>query len=173
VGRQPPKEDDVSRIEVSVDIGASPEVVWDFVSNLRRIPEWIEDTLAMLTVEPEPAQRGTVYRERSRIVGPLSQVTTWKISEFDPPRFQKHDGQVPMMAATSVSFGLEPSAGGLPAGQAGTKFALVFEYTPGNPLSSLGDRLFLKKNLQSGFQRSLQNLKALLEAEQAPASAGG
>jgi len=155
----------VSRIEVSVDIGASPEVVWDFASNLRRIPEWIEDTLAMLTVEPEPAQLGTVYRERSRIVGPLSQVTTWKISEFDPPRFQKHDGQVSMMAATSVSFGLEPSA-------AGTKFTLVFEYTPGNPLSSLSDRLFLKRNLQSGFQRSLENLKRLVESEQAPASAG-
>jgi len=156
----------VSRIEVSVDIGASPEVVWDFVSNLRRIPEWIEDTLAMLTVEPEPAQQGTVYRERSRIVGPLSQVTTWKISEFDPPRFQKHDGQVAMMAATSVSFGLEPSAGT-------TKFTLVFEYTPGNPLSSLSDRLFLRKNLQSGFQRSLENLKRLVEAEQTPAAGGG
>ena len=162
----------MSRIEVSVDIGASPEVVWDFVSNLRRIPEWIEDTRAMLTVEPEPAQQGTVYRERSRIVGPLSQVTTWKISEFDPPRFQKHDGQVRMMAATSVSFGLEPSAGGLPAGQAGTKFTLVFEYTPGNPLSSLSDGLFLKRNLQSGFQRSLENLKRLVEGEQAPAAAG-
>jgi len=155
----------VSRVEVSVDVGASPEAVWDFVSNLRRIPEWIEDTRAMLTVEPEPAQQGTVYRERSRIVGPLSQVTTWKITEFDPPRFQKHDGQVPMMAATSVSFGLEPSA-------KGTRFTLVFEYTPGNPVSSLGDRLFLKKNLQSGFQRSLQNLKRLVEAERAPASAG-
>jgi uncharacterized protein YndB with AHSA1/START domain len=155
----------VSRIEVSVDIGASPEVVWGFVSNLRRIPEWIEDTLAMLTVEPEPAQQGTVYRERSRIVGPLSQVTTWKISEFDPPRFQKHDGRVAMMASTSVSFGLEPST-------AGTKFTLVFEYTPGNPLSSLSDRLFLKKSLQSGFQRSLENLKRLLEAEQALAAGG-
>jgi hypothetical protein len=171
VGRQPPKEDDVSRIEVSIDVGASPKVVWDFVSNLRRIPEWIEDTRAMLTVEPEPAQQGTVYRERSRIVGPLSQVTTWKITEFDPPRFQKHDGQVPMMAATSVSFGLQPSTAGLPAGQAGTTFTLVFEYTPGNPVSSLGDRLFLRKSLQSGFERSLQNLKKLVEAEQAPASA--
>jgi uncharacterized membrane protein len=156
----------VSRIEVSVDIGASPEVVWDFVSNLRRIPEWIEDTLKMLSVEPEPAQRGTIYRERSRIVGPLSQVTNWKISEFDPPRFQKHDGQVPLMAATSVSFALEPSAGG-------TKFTLVFEYTPGNPLSSLSDRLFLKKNLQSSFGRSLQRLKALVEAAPAAGPGGG
>jgi len=77
-----------------------------------------------------------------------------------------------MMAATSVSFGLEPSAGGLPAGQAGTKFTLVFEYTPGNPLSSLSDGLFLKRNLQSGFQRSLENLKRLVEGEQAPAAAG-
>ena len=119
----------------------------------------------MHTVEPEPAQEGTVYRERSRIVGPLSQVTTWRISKFDPPRFQKHDGQVAMMASTSVSFGLEPSAGT-------TKFTLVFEYTPGNPLSSLSDRLFLRKNLQSGFQRSLQNLKALVEAEQAAGPEG-
>ena len=156
----------MSRIEVSVDIGASPEVVWDFVSDLRRIPEWIEDTLKMLSVEPEPAQRGTIYRERSRIVGPLSQVTNWKISEFDPPRFQKHDGQVPLMAATSVSFALEPSAGG-------TKFTLVFEYTPGNPLSSLSDRLFLKKNLQSSFGRSLQRLKALVEAAPAAGPGGG
>ena len=31
----------MSRIEVSVDIGASPKVVWDFVSDLRRIPETI------------------------------------------------------------------------------------------------------------------------------------
>jgi uncharacterized membrane protein len=148
----------VSRIEVSVDIGAAPEVVWDFVSDLRRIPEWIEDTLKMLSVEPEPAQLGTVYRERSRIIGPLSQVTTWKISQFDAPRFQKHEGRVPMMASTSVSFGLEPST-------AGTRFTLVFEYTPGNPLSSLADGLFVRKNLESGFRRSLQKLKALLEAE--------
>jgi uncharacterized protein YndB with AHSA1/START domain len=155
----------VSRIEVSVDIGASPEVVWEFVSNLRRIPEWIEDTLAMLSVEPEPAQQGTVYKERSRIIGPVSQVTTWKISEFDPPRFQKHDGKVPMMASTSVSFGLEPATGG-------TKFTLIFEYTPGNPLSSLTDGLFVRKNLESGFRRSVQNLKALVEAEAAGSSGG-
>ena len=160
----------MSRIEVSVDIGASPEAVWDFVCDLRRIPEWIEDTLAMLSAEPEPAQLGTVYKERSRIIGPVSQVTTWKITEFDYPRFQKHDGQVPMMAATSVSFGLEPSAGGLPAGQAGTKFTLVFDYTPGNPLSSLTDGLFVRKNLERGFQRSVQNLKALMEAQ--PAKSG-
>jgi uncharacterized protein YndB with AHSA1/START domain len=153
----------VSRIEVSVDIEASPEAVWGFVSDLRRIPEWIEDTLAMLSVEPEPAQQGTVYRERSRIMGPLSQVTTWKISQFDPPRFQKHDGRVPMMASTSVSFGLEPAAGG-------TTFTLVFEYTPGNPLSSLTDGLFVRKNLERGFQRSVQNLKALMEAQ--PAKGG-
>jgi uncharacterized protein YndB with AHSA1/START domain len=153
----------VSRIEVSIDIQAPPEAVWDFVSDLRRIPEWIEDTLAMLSVEPEPAELGTVYKERSRIVGPLSQVTTWRITEFDAPRFQKHDGRVPMMASTSVSFGLEPS-------QAGTKFTLVFEYTPGNPLSSLTDGLFVRKNLERGFQRSVQNLKALMEAE--PAKSG-
>jgi len=150
----------VPRVEVSVDIGAPPGAVWDFVSDLRRIPDWMEDTLKMLSVEPELAQLGTVYRERSRILGRLSQVTTWKISEFDPPRWQKHEGQVPMMASTSVSFGLEPSSGG-------TKFTLVFEYTPGNPLASLADRLFLRGNLESGFQRSLKNLKALVEAERA------
>ena len=153
------------RIEVAVDIGASPEVVWDFVSDLRRIPEWIEDTLAMLSVEPEPAQRGTLYRERSRILGPLSQVTTWTITEFDPPRRQKHEGQVPMMAATNVAMGLEPSS-------TGTTFTLVFEYTPGNPLASLADRLFLRGNLRSGFRRSLQKLKALIEAGQATAPEG-
>jgi carbon monoxide dehydrogenase subunit G len=155
----------VSRIELSVDVGAPPEAVWDFVSDLRRIPEWIEDTLKMLSVQPEPAQQGTVYRERSRIVGPLSQVTTWKISQFDPPRFQKHDGQVPMMASTSVSMGLEPT-------QAGAKFSLVFEYTPGNRLASLADRLFLRGNLQSSFQRSLRKLKELLEDEQGAAPGG-
>jgi len=154
----------VSRIEVSVDIGASPKVVWDFVSDLRRIPEWIEDTLKMLSVDPEPARLGTVYRERSRIIGPLSQVTTWRISAFDPPRFQKHEGRVPMMASTSVSFGLEPLL-------TGTKFTLVFEYTPGNPLSSLTDGLFVRKNLERGFRRSLQTLKALVEA--APAAGDG
>jgi uncharacterized protein YndB with AHSA1/START domain len=155
----------VPRVEVSIDVGAPPEAVWELASNLRRIPEWIEDTLTMLSVEPEPAQLGTVYRERSRILGPLSQVTTWKISEFDPPRWQKHEGQVPMMASTSVSFGLEPSP-------AGTRFTLVFEYTPGNPLASVADRLFLRGNLESGFGRSVKNLKALVEGEQAAAPAG-
>lgn len=150
----------MSRIEVSVDIGAPTETVWDFVSDLRRIPEWIEDTLAMLSVQPEPARLGAVYKERSRIIGRLSQITTWKITRFEPPRFQKHEGRVPMMAATSVSFGLEPS-------DAGTKFTLVFEYTPGNPLSSLTDGLFVRRNLERGFQRSVQNLKALLEAKPA------
>ena len=147
----------MSRVEVTVDIAASPEAVWRFVSDLRRIPEWIEGTLAMLSVEPEPAQLGTAYRERSRILGPWSQVTTWTISEFDPPRRQKHEGRVPMMRATSVEMRLEPSPGG-------TTFTFVFEYTPGNPLASVADRLFLKSNLQAGFQRSLQRLKTLVEA---------
>ena len=155
----------MSQVEVSVDIAASPEAVWGFVSDLRRIPEWIEDTLAMLSVEPEPARQGTVYRERSRILGPWSQVTTWTVSEFDPPRWQRHDGRVPMMAATSVQMRLEPSAGG-------TKFTFVFEYTPGNPLASLADRLFLKTNLQSGFQRSLRKLKTLVETGPPPAAEG-
>ncbi len=147
----------MSRVEVSVDIGASPERVWSFVSELRRIPEWIEGTLEMLSVEPEPAQQGTVYRERSRIMGPWSQVTTWRITEFDPPRWQRHEGRVPMSASTSVSMRLEPS-------ETGTKFTLVFEYIPANPLASAADRLFLRKSVQSSFGRSLQKLKALVEA---------
>jgi hypothetical protein len=64
-----------------------------------------------------------------------------------------------------VSFGLEPSQGG-------TNFTLVFEYTPGNPLASLADRLFLRGNLQSSFQRSLRKLKELLEDEQGAAPGG-
>lgn len=155
----------MTRIEASVEIGAAPEAVWDFVSDLRRIPEWVQDTLKMLSVEPEPAQQGTVYRERSRILGPVSQVTTWRIVEFDPPRWQKHDGQVPMMASTSVSFGLEPSS-------AGTRFTVAFEYAPGNPLASLSDRLFLRGSLRSGFERSVQKLKALVEAKRPPEPEG-
>lgn len=55
------------RIEFVEYISARPQAVWDFISDIRRAPEWLTVSQEVLFVSNEPIKKGNVYRERTLI----------------------------------------------------------------------------------------------------------
>jgi carbon monoxide dehydrogenase subunit G len=153
----------VASIRSTAEIGAPAQKVWDFVCDLQRIPEWVGNTEAMLSVSEGPTGSGTTYRERSRIVGPWKAPTEWRITTFDAPQRQVHEGGLPMGGNATLDISLEPAAGG-------SRITVIMEvgYAPLlRPVGALLDALFMRRSLQADFDRNVQSLKKLVEQEPA------
>ncbi len=145
-----------SLVEGAITVGAAPETVWAFLCDARRYPEWIPDTLAILSVSDEPLVAGSTYRERSRLLGPLSLPSDWRVVEFAPPRSQQHDGR--MLGPMSITFEVAPDG-------EGARFAYRLSYdVPLGPAGRLLDSLAVRPRLRNGFRQAAENLRRLVEA---------
>jgi hypothetical protein len=90
--------------EAELPIGASPEVVWDVISDLERWPVWGPD-IESVTVEG-PITPGTTFRWRSRRM-----TLTSTLRVVDPPRELGWTGTTMGIRAVHV-FRFEPRDGG-------------------------------------------------------------
>ncbi len=81
--------------QLSIDLDASPDVVWSVIADYARDPEWREGV--RMAVEPNgPVGDGTVTREQLRMFGRWH-ATTARIRDVEPGRtfrFVSEDGKV-------------------------------------------------------------------------------
>jgi Polyketide cyclase / dehydrase and lipid transport len=79
----------MARVEGSVEIGASRQVVWDVLADPTRHTEFGTFVADVKLVTEGDVGEGTVYRERS---GPpfMKSWSEWTITRFDPPRELVH-----------------------------------------------------------------------------------
>ena len=150
----------MAHFELSTEINAPPQAVWDFISDLRRVPEWVTATDEMLYVSEGEVGVGTVYRERGG-VGPFKSVSEWRITEFDPPHRQVHVGDLGVMKM-AFALELEPTGRGTLMRQTGDFRMMPFF----RPLGLLLEALFVRRQMESGGRSTLANAKRILEAEQ-------
>jgi uncharacterized protein YndB with AHSA1/START domain len=66
------------RAEITVDIGAPPEVVWRVLSDVESWPEWTRSVTSVRRLSTEPLQVGS----RVRIRQPGLPSTVWTISDL-------------------------------------------------------------------------------------------
>jgi uncharacterized protein YndB with AHSA1/START domain len=96
-------------IIASAVIPASPERVWQIAGDTSRYPEWVEGTLRMIHTNG-PTRVGATYEELTRIAGPCKSVTRWRVTEWDPPRRQVHQGEgISTSKDTAVIIELSPA----------------------------------------------------------------
>lgn len=153
----------MASIRSTAEIKAPAQKVWDFVCELRRVPEWVGNTLEMLSVSEGPTASGTTYRELSRIAGPWKAPTEWRITTFDPPQRQVHEGTLPMGGSATLDISLEPAGDGCRI-----TIVMLVCYAPLlRPVGALLDAAFMRRSLQDDFDRNVERLKALVEAETA------
>lgn len=149
-------------VETRVEIDATPEVVWDFVSDLSRTAEWVTFTDEMLEVPEGEVGVGSVYREYGG-VGPKKGESTWEIAAFDPPREQIHEGDLGVMEPT-LTMRVEPAEDG-----AVLTHRVEFELLPRfRPLGWLLEKLFVERAFREGLEETQRNAKAMIEAEADP-----
>jgi carbon monoxide dehydrogenase subunit G len=80
------------RVEAEALVGASRDEVWQLLDDLEGMPRWLPGVRAVST--SGPAHVGTLYRERSVVLG-FPRTRDWEIAEHRPPHRQvrvAHDG---------------------------------------------------------------------------------
>lgn len=127
-------------------IKAPPERVWEIACDTSRYPDWVEGTIRMIHTDA-PTLWGATYEEVTRIAGPWKSVTRWRVTEFDPPRRQVHEGEGICTAKdVAVIIELAPTSHG-------TNFTLTLRYSPRfGPLGGPIDRA-----VRGSTKRSQQN----------------
>lgn len=146
-------------IVASADVKAPAEQVWAIACDTSRYAEWVESTL-QVTRTDGPARLGATYDERTRISGPWTASTHWRVTEFDAPHRQVHAGEgVATARDMAVIIELAPS------GQ-DTHFTLTIRYTPRfGVFGAVIDRAIAGK-LKRAQQRSANAFAALVARKQ-------
>jgi uncharacterized protein YndB with AHSA1/START domain len=75
----------VASFSVSVDIQASPETVFAYISDLTRHPEWASDPVKIAAITTGPVGIGSRYRSEAQSHG-ITFKAELTVTEYDPPR---------------------------------------------------------------------------------------
>jgi carbon monoxide dehydrogenase subunit G len=140
-------------------VPASPEAVWELVSDPARFTEWADRTLEVSSAD-NPLRLGSNYEERNQVMGPITGRSRWTVVEHEAPRRQTHRGEGIAMAAT-LDFFVE-----LRPVENATEITLGLRYRPAfGTVGTVLDRLYFRRSLQQSFKRSAGNLAELAERE--------
>lgn len=85
----------MKRLVASTLVDSSRERVWELYADVPGTVDWLPFVEEVLSVSG-PSGLGQVYRERTRFMG-VSDVSTWRIVEWDPPRRQIHRSRGKLM----------------------------------------------------------------------------
>jgi len=144
-------------VTASATVSAPPERVWEFLCDTSRYAEWVVDT-DEVTRTDGPAAPGSTYDERNPIAGPWMAKTHWRVTEFEAPRRQLHEGEgIPLMKSLQVVMELAP------VGDA-SEFTVTLRGEPSGPLG----RLFasaMKGQTEKNNRRTVRNLAELVARE--------
>jgi hypothetical protein len=126
------------------------------VSTTDRYAEWVENMVRMLPMAGA-VPLGFTYGEVTRVIGPWTANTQWRITEFDSPRHQVHVGQGLVVVRTmAVVMDLSPIT-------SGTHFVLIIRYSPRfGAVGAFIDRVNVGK-LTRAQRRTVAAFAALVE----------
>jgi hypothetical protein len=80
------------RHEHSATVAGTADATWRLLNDISRYPEWVGVTLAVLEPVPTEAVPGAVYRERTRLVGPITTTAVWTVvARDDEVLHQRHE----------------------------------------------------------------------------------
>lgn len=147
----------MSRLNVTIDISATPEQVWKVVEPVEDHVEWMHDAVAIRYQTDQHRGVGTAFLCDTK-VGPIKLVDRMEITEWVPDSAMgvRHVGMVigtGLFTLTPIDLGRR------------TRFSwdesLIFPWWLGGPIGALiGGRLVLR----SVWKRNLRNLKRIVEA---------
>jgi len=143
----------------SIHVDATPEEVFDFVSDPWRIPEYVSLVLEILDVSEGQMGVGTKIIERAK-PGPVPVTTHWEIIEYDRPYMHVWRGrQVDMEMTLTKQINAEGS---------GARYEqwMDYRYLPRfRPLGWLLEKLIVNRTVRKSFDQVVAGIKATVETE--------
>jgi carbon monoxide dehydrogenase subunit G len=145
----------MARIQVSIDINATPERVWEVVEPVERHVDWMADAVAIRFVGQQTRGVGTAFLCDTK-VGPLRLTDRMEITEWEPAKVMgvRHVGIVTGTGKFTIA----------PHGST-TRFEwiedLIFPWWMGGPLAGIvGGQVVMR----AIWRRNLRELKKIVEA---------
>ena len=145
----------MARIQVSIDINATPERVWEVVEPVERHVDWMADAVAIRFVGQQTRGVGTAFLCDTK-VGPLRLTDRMEITEWEPAKVMgvRHVGIV----TGTGKFTITPQ-------DTTTRFEwiedLIFPWWMGGPLAGIvGGQVVMR----AIWRRNLRELKKIVEA---------
>jgi uncharacterized protein YndB with AHSA1/START domain len=148
----------MSGVHSAIEIDAPPERVWAVVMNPRRLGDWVTIHRRLGDV-PARLVRGSTFEQTLNLRGAHLHVA-WTVVDLDEPRRAVWEGHGPAHSRATIVYELRP------IGEHGTRFEYTNEFKPpGGPLGAVAGRVLVGGLSQREAQRSLQQLKQLVESE--------
>ncbi len=147
----------MAHIKRHIDVVASPDAVFSLLTDLDRLPEWATIVVDSRDASARPLTAGCTFRQTIRVMG-RELDTEWRVTEFEPARRLAHEATAAMGGHLAMTQTITPRDGG-------TRVQLEVDYElPGGFLGDLLDAAGVEAHNEREAERSLQNLKELLDA---------
>jgi len=143
--------------EAATVIHAPVEVVWNCLNDIEHTREWVVGLVDAEIVTSSPYGVGTIYKDYNRL-GPMLQVTPWRITVFEPLRCQVHESE-------SASLPSKMTLNLLPAPDGSTYLQMIVEYQFLLRLGLIGrvlEGLLMNRLLKQVLRQNQANLNAYL-----------
>lgn len=145
----------MAHIDVHVFIRATPERVWEVISDIPAQASWMVDVRHLEVTSQQRSGSGTVIEVTSELFGLPLVKDRMRITAWEPPyRFNvEHIGRF----SGTGEFVIEPAPGG-------SIFSWIEDFKPPlGPLGELGFAAAVGPHLKRVFGRSLDNVRRLAE----------
>jgi hypothetical protein len=151
----------MAHIEVHIDIAAAPAAVFHFCHDITRRPDWDDRVVHAELLTRRPIRRGTLLRIDAGRSGKF--LFSWD-AEYASFQFPHSSTLRVIDAAPSSPFSAGSESWKFSSAGGGTRFTLVWDYQPRNILGRITDALGGRAATHRAIQRSLANLKKMVEA---------
>jgi uncharacterized membrane protein len=146
----------LTRIEKSIEIGASPEDVWTAILP-ENMPQWFEPFKEVEWTSTETHKAGSTFRVSSDMADTKSRwdAVMTEVRENEKGVWRTTSGAINGVAKASLS----PT-------QSGTKLSMSMDYKlPYSVIGRMLDKIRVHKELDRDFDVGLRDLKYLLESK--------
>ncbi|MGH2428449.1 MAG: SRPBCC family protein [Candidatus Limnocylindria bacterium] len=146
----------MARVRSQIDLAASPEAVFALLTDLDRLPEWATIVVDSREASTRPLTLGCTFRQTVRVMGQELD-TEWQVTELEPGRRLAYEASAALGGRLVMTQTITPRA-------AGSSVQLEADYDlPGGFLGDLLDLAVVEAKNEREAERSLQNLKELLD----------
>ncbi len=151
----------MTRIERAIGINRPPEAVFDILIDLDRLPEWATIVVETKDAPDPPIRSGSTFRQTIKVIGiPLE--STWRVIELERSRHVTYVALAPGGGRLALRQTI------IPLGD-GSRVQMEVDYDlPGGLLGDIADHVFVERHNEGEAERSLENLKRLVERTPAP-----
>src|SRR5437773_917632 len=95
-------------VGATTTVPATPEAVWDLVSDPARFVAWADRTLEVTSAD-SALRLGSNYEGRNKVIGPITGASRWTVVEHEEPKRQTHRGEgIAFAAALDFFIELRP-----------------------------------------------------------------